>query len=897
MASKPHGPGTSLTAYRAKRDFAVTGEPAPATGGDVSPDAIFVVQKHAAHRAGLHYDFRLEHGGVLWSWAVREGPSLDPADRRVAVHVEDHPIAYAGFQGTIPEGQYGGGTVETWDRGTWTALEDPDRGMQRGNLKFELFGQRLKGRFTLARLRRDPKKQEAWFLIKGHDDHARQGVHAQDIERETPLRAEKPTRRARPARAAAPSPSGAPAPGALRRPVPDAQPPQLCLLAAEPPDGDGWLSEIKFDGYRIVASIDRGKVRLLTRNGHDWADRMPSVAAAFRALPTKSAVLDGELVSLMPDGVSSFPGLQAALKEGRDHALNFYAFDLLHLDGWDLRGCALLERKRVLAALQCWSGPLRYSDHHVGDARAMHDGARRMKLEGIVCKRADGIYRPGRGADWLKVKCSGRDEFVVLGWTAPGGSRVGIGALQVGYRDPQGTLQYAGAVGTGFDDKMLMALHRRFPDMASPGPPDMMVAGDPVDPTTKWIRQEIVVEVQYTSWSGAGRVRHPVYLGLREDKAAAEIVRELADPDASRTPFRPGAAARVTTVRKGWHGAVPPLRPPPMNTAPVTGPLRSGSVVHARPPGKASFSVGGVRVTHPERELWPGVTKRMLAEYWQAAAPVALSGIAHRPLSILRCPEGIEEGKERFFQKNGHGVLPAAIRSGSASKQPFLAVDDIEGLLSLAQMSAIELHPWGAPEDDPLRPDWVVFDLDPGDGVPWPDVVEAARDTRTRLERIGLDSFCRTTGGKGLHVVVPFAADADWPVVKAFCKAFADRLAADEPTRFLAHLKIADRKGRILVDWLRNGLGATAVASYSPRARVGATVATPVAWREVTAKLDPAAFTVMTVPGRIAKLRADPWESFAGNVQRLPVPPANLSTRGSTVSVVDAALTRARRRP
>ena len=480
--------------------------------------------------------------------------------------------------------------------------------------------------------------------------------------------------------------------------------------------------------------------------------------------------------------------------------------------------------------------------------------------------------RPGRSADWVKVKCSGREEFVILGWTAPGGSRVGIGALQVGYRDPEGTLQYAGAVGTGFDDKELKALHGRFQNMArAEPPPDLMVSGDPVDPTTTWVRQELVAEVQYASWSGAGRVRHAVYLGLREDKEAVEVVRDLADPDAPRTRFgRPPLTARTTAPRKGWHGAVPPLRAPPKEPAPVSGPLRSGSIVQARPPGKASFSVAGVQITHPERELWPGVTKRMLAEYWQAVAGAALPGLARRPLSILRCPEGIDGGKERFFQKNGHGVLPPAIREGFATKQPFLAVDDLEGLLSLAQMSAIELHPWGADETDPTRPNWIVFDLDPGDGVPWSEVAKSAHDTRKRLQAIGLESFCRTTGGKGLHVVVPLAPEADWSVVKPFCRAFAERMAAEEPTRFLAHLKIADRKGRILVDWLRNGLGATAIGSFSPRARPGATVATPVTWREVTAKLDPAAFTVMTVPARLARLRAGPWKGFADIVQGLP---------------------------
>jgi bifunctional non-homologous end joining protein LigD len=377
--------------------------------------------------------------------------------------------------------------------------------------------------------------------------------------------------------------------------MPDQQLPQLCSLAREPPEGETWLSEIKFDGYRLLVAIDDGKIRLLTRNGHDWAERMPSIAAAFKSLPVKAAMLDGELVSLAANGVSSFPGLQSALKDGRDDTLTFYAFDLLHLNGWDLRGCQLVERKRMLAGLADWTGAqLRYSDHHVGETHAMRKGACRMLLEGIICKKADGIYRPGWGDDWVKVKCSGREEFVILGWTLPRGGRVGIGALQVGYRDPRGRLQYAGAVGTGFDDKELKALHRRFQGMAlAEPPPDLMIAGDPVDPTTTWIRQELVAEVQYTSWSGAGRVRHAVYLGLREDKEAGEVVRDLADPQVPRTRFKPSRTTGVTTARKGWHGAVPPLRVPPKEPVSVTGPLKSGSIVQRLPEGFAAPSGSG----------------------------------------------------------------------------------------------------------------------------------------------------------------------------------------------------------------------------------------------------------------------------------------------------------------
>ncbi|MBV9784073.1 MAG: DNA ligase D [Acidisphaera sp.] len=826
---------------------------------------MFVVQKHHAHRAGLHWDFRLEHGGVLWSWAVPKGPSLDPADRRVAIHVEDHPIDYADFQGTIPDGHYGAGKVETWDRGDWEPLEDPDEGMRRGNLRFVLHGQRLAGRFTLARLsRRDPKKQEGWFLIKGHDERAREGVDALVLEREVPL--SKPAK-ASPKRKA----SGAPAKGAVRGPLPLRPEPQLCTIADEPPDGDDWVCEIKFDGYRLIAAIEDGKVRLLTRNGHDWTERMPALAAAVAQLGPRSAMVDGELVALREDGVSSFAGLQTALRAGRDDTLFFYVFDLLHLEGWDLRPCALLERKRVLAGLTGWTGMLRYSDHHQGRTHDMRRNACRMHLEGIICKRADAPYQSGRSPAWLKVKCGGREEFLVLGWTPPAGSRVGIGALHAGYYDPAGRLHYAGGIGTGFSDRELASLRKRLEPLKADIPDGLLVSGDPIDPAVTWVRPELVAEIQFTGWSGAGRVRHAVYLGLREDKPARDVVREVADPDAERTQLPPPrSTATVVSARKGWHGAVPPLRRAVEGPSRPSGAAKPASaIVVARPPKRAAVTIAGVTLSHADRQLWPGITKQDLAEYWQAVAPAALPGLARRPLSILRCPDGID-GREKFFQKNGHGIMPPAVREGSVARQPYLAIDDVEGLISMAQMSAIELHPWGAAEADPMHPDRLVFDLDPGEGVKWPEITRAAHLVRERLQRLGLVSFCRTTGGKGLHVVVPLTPEADWERAKPFCRAFAEALAQERPERYLAHLKIADRSGRILVDWLRNGLGATAVASFCPRARPGATVATPVAWEEVTPKLDPSAFTVRTVPDRLARLRKDPWAEFEAVNQRLP---------------------------
>jgi bifunctional non-homologous end joining protein LigD len=816
---------------------------------------MFVVQKHRAHRAGLHWDFRLEHDGVLWSWAVRKGPSLDPADKRIAAHVEDHPLDYADFQGEIPEGQYGAGTVETWDRGTWQPLDDPAEGMRNGELRFVLDGKRLHGRYTLVRLKPRPgqrSRQDNWLLIKGHDEAERAGADAAAIEQAAPA----PKRAATRARKRRDDPPGD---GATRARLPQRQPPQLASLAEEPPEGKGWVSEIKFDGYRLLCWIDHGKVRVMTRNGLDWTDRLPAVARGVGKLEVDAALVDGELVALDEKGASSFPALQAALSAGKDATLILYLFDLLHLDGWDLRPCRLIDRKRVLRGISDWRGMLRYSDDHDGDADRMRREACRMGLEGIICKQVDAPYRAGRGRSWVKVKCREREELIVLGWTPPGGSRTGLGALHLGYHDPQGKLHYAGGVGTGFSEDELARLSGRLAGLAADPPKSLFIAGDPLPKDIRWVRPELVAELQFASWSGSGRVRQAAYLGLREDKSAAEVVREPADPTAERKAVSPrqppGTAAEA---KRGPVVAVPPRQ------------RKGGSIVTARAPKRRGVTVGGIELTHPDRELWPdtGITKRDLAEYWLAIAEHALPGLARRPLAVVRCPEGI--AGEHFFQKHGHGALPSAIRTGEASGQPFLAIDDADGLIAMAQMSAIELHAWGATEDDPLHPDLIVFDLDPGEGVEFADIVTAAIDVRDRLQGMGLQSFCRTTGGKGLHLVVPLQPVADWDVVKPFCRAFAETMSKEKPDHYLSTVRKVDRRGKILIDWLRNGLGATAVASFCPRARPGATVATPVAWDEVDRRLDPAKFTIRSMADRLARLRADPWEGFASMRQRLP---------------------------
>jgi len=821
MAKTPVGP-TPIRGYAEKRDFARTTEPPPTRRHKASAAPIFVVQKHRAARAGLHWDFRLEHDGVLWSWAVPKGPSLDPADRRMAIHVEDHPIDYAQFDGDIPRGQYGAGSVEIWDHGHWTAEDDPDLGMRKGHLHFALHGQRLSGIFSLVRMKQRGK-QDAWLLIKAQDASAREGADAAALEA--------------PAVRAPPEPPA----GARQAALPRRQSPQLCAAASTVPRaGDrasetDWASEIKWDGYRLLARIDGADIRLFTRNGHDWTDRLPRLARAFAALGVDRAWLDGELVRLAPNGVSNFALLQAALAAGRDHELLYQAFDLTHLGDWDLRACSLLDRKALLRDLPGWGGMLRFCDHLIGPGDAFLAKAAAAGLEGIVMKATNSLYRAGRGHGWIKLKCHGRAEFVVLGWTPPAGRRVGIGALHVGYHDAAGHLHYAGGVGTGFDDATLASLRQRLDRLAATRPAGLRVDGDPLDPKLRWVEPKLVAEVQFTGWSGAGRLRHAVFQGLREDKPATQVRREPA--------------------------AVPAPRPPPPKP-------RGTRVVMAHAPKSATAEVAGVRLSHPSRPLWPGITKQDLAEYWQTIAATALPGIAARPLAILRCPDGI--AGEQFFQKNRGTFLPSEVRDGTALRQPFLAIDDVSGLVALAQISAIELHCWGASEADPAHPDRLVFDLDPGEGVTWPEIVHAARHLRDRLSRLKLTSFCRTSGGKGLHVVVPLQPAAEWPAIKTFCRGFAEALAAEAPDRFVAHTRIADRRGRILIDWLRNGLGATAIASYSPRARLGATVATPLTWREVKDTLDPAAFTLRTIPKRLATLKRDPWDGFATIRQTLP---------------------------
>ena len=839
---------TSITTYREKRDFNRTREPAPgrpAVVGPRSSDAVFVVQKHAASR--LHWDFRLEHGGVLWSWAVPKGPSMDTGHKRLAMHVEDHPVEYASFEGVIPAGNYGAGTVEIWDRGTWSPLGDAAADLARGELKFSLDGTRLHGRFVLIRLKPRPgERGESWLLIKEHDSEERPGMDAAEMER-VPLAPATKTRAKAKAKTEKPQAGWQPPEDAVRASLPASQAPMLASNADAPPRGAEWLSEIKFDGYRLIVRKDGGNVTLLTRNGLDWTNRLPTVAVAVAGVPAETLMADGELVALRNDGLSSFPDLQAALAEGRDDTLHLYLFDVLYRDGYDLRALPLTTRKSVLTDLVPSGDILRVSDHLEGVTDQVRRTACSMGLEGIVCKRADSPYAGRRSRDWLKIKCQGREEFVVVGWTPPQGSRTGLGSLQLGFFDAQGALHFVGGCGSGFTDAVLTDLVARLGKLAGDPPARMKLTDEKPPAGTHWVKPELVVEVQYTGWSGAGRLRHAVFLGLREDKRATDVVRDIPNPEAPRR--------ELGGVLKS----------------------HSGRIVRAEKPAPHTAELSGVRLTHPERILWPAdggfaaVTKQDLANYWMAVAEAAVPEIAHRPLALVRCPDGVDG--EHFFQKHANRGMPPLLHEGGCDGAPYLALEGANGLIATAQMAALELHSWGSSLDDAAHPDRLVFDLDPGDGVEWPQIVRAAHDIKARLEREGFESYCRTSGGKGLHLVVPLVPSTSWDSARAWCRAMAERWEKEAPELYVASVPKARRRGKILIDWLRNGLGSTAIASFSPRARPHATVATPVAWREVSEKLDPQSLTVHTVPARLKKSKADPWAGFGDTRQKLAADP------------------------
>lgn len=817
----------SLTTYRQKRDFSKTPEPS----GDTRPPAgnAFVVQKHDARR--LHFDFRLELDGVLKSWAVTRGPSLNPADKRLAVRTEDHPIEYGGFEGVIPKGEYGGGPVMLWDRGTWTPQSDPHEGLEKGLLKFTLAGERLKGGFALVRLRSDTTaKRENWLLVKERDEYATSEIDpveayttSVDSDRDfTEILHGKATPRV--AKVDPPRPKS---PRKNTRTIGPFVEPQLATLVEKPPEGPNWVHEIKYDGYRIQAAKLNGAVQLYARSGLDWTGKLPHLAAAVAALPVRSARLDGEIVVLEERGRSSFSALQQALKHPGPDIL-YYVFDLLEWDGEDLRAKPLDDRKRQLARLlQAVPPPICFSAHIEGTGEKVLRAACSNGLEGIVSKRRDKGYVSGRGTTWTKSKCTGRDEFVIAGYRASRARGRQFASLILGEYDAD-QLHYRGRVGTGFDDSTIADLFARLKPLAQPDTP-LVDAPKSLQRDTTWVAPRLVAEIAYTERTPDGVLRHPSFLGLREDKNARDV--KMARP--KRKLEKDSSEPVRATARKA--------------SAP------------------ADATVLGIKLTHPDKVLYPtqGITKLELARYMAVVAPFMLPYAAHHPLSFVRCPEG--SGSKCFFQKHRTPGLPpaiesATIRESDGSKAEYLMITTEDGLVASTQVGAIEIHLWGAPAGDPEHPDRIVFDLDPDESVDFGTVRRAAVQVRDLLEAAGLKSFPLLTGGKGIHVVAPLAGTNDWPAVKEFSHGLAQSLAEAQPDQFTSVMSKACRKGRIFIDWLRNDRGATAISPFSARARPGATVAYPVTWRQLAGVESASTFTVRSVLAMPP--RRDPWEGY-----------------------------------
>lgn len=844
-----------LKPYQRKRDFSRTAEP-PAARGKKTGNR-FVVQKHDARR--LHFDLRLELGGVLKSWAVTKGPSMRSGVRRLAVETEDHPTGYIDWEGVIPKGQYGGGTMIVWDQGTWSADEgDAAQALADGKLVFTLNGARLKGRFNLVRMK-DEGKRHNWLLIKGKDEFALVEGESEPAETETSslksglansdlaagaLRPDHKARAAKTRNVAVASTSALrKVTGAKGGILPPFVPPSLALSVSAPPRGRGWIHEIKFDGYRMQARIEGSDVQLLTRKGLDWTHRFPPIVRRLAELPVGAALIDGEVMVQDASGHSSFSGLQDDLKAGRHDRLSYCMFDLLHCNGVDLRGAALSERKRVLQdiiAAAPRSFALRFSDH-IGEetSRNILSEACRLGLEGIVSKRSDLPYVSGRGDHWQKSKCSLRQEFIIVGFVRSETQPRAVGSLVLGYHE-NGQLVHAGRAGTGLNSKEAASLAERLEGLRA----DMPLFTNVVPAASKkgvvWVKPILAAEIEYRGWSSQGLLRQAAIKGVREDKPTAEIVLEKAEAP---------------------HDV-------PADASPVgSAPARAAKEKKAET-RKAGASVADVTLTHPDKKLWAdaGVTKQMLADYHALVADRMLPHVKDRVLALLRCPEGT--GGQCFFAKHAWMGTSEHMRLVDVgSDKPMLAIDDLGGLIHLAQMNVLEIHVWGSHVAHLEKPDWMIFDLDPSPSVSWEVLRDAALEVKDRLHRLGMESFVKSTGGKGLHVVTPLTPEATWDEVKDFSKAFAMAMVHDAPKDYTAVISKARRKGKILIDYLRNGRGATAVAPYSTRARAGAPVAMPIPWSALKGERPHFSVAAILKAGRLPD---DPWVEITRLKQKLP---------------------------
>ncbi|AEG91859.1 ATP-dependent DNA ligase-like protein [Ramlibacter tataouinensis TTB310] len=800
-----------------------------------------MVQKHWATR--LHYDFRLELEGTMKSWAVPKGPSFDPADKRMAMPTEDHPIAYNRFEGTIPPGNYGAGKVIIWDKGTWVPLEDPHRGWREGKLKFELRGHKLRGHWTLVRMKgRGNGREDPWLLIKERDELARPAAEFSVVDEMPDSVGHLPDVPEGAASSPAPSSSSAPAadaavpasvapqaavggPPAGARPaaLPQEMQPQLATLVEGPPeDPQNWIYEIKFDGYRMLARAEGGAVRLVTRNGNDWTHRLPHLERALVAMELPDGWYDGEIIVPGNGTPADFQSLQGAFESSRTADIVYHLFDLPYCAGHDLRDVPLEQRRAVLQrVVERRPQPgVRFSAVFDAPPEDIVASACRLGLEGVIGKRRDSRYVTRRSADWIKLKCARRQEFVIGGFTDPKGSRTGIGSLLLGVHGAQGELKYAGNVGTGFNEQSLRQLRERLDALATDTKP--FASGAQIPKKAHWVRPELIAEVSFGEWTRDGRVRHSVFRGLRGDKAPQAITREEAMPAPAAEPAPAPATASVALPAK-------------------------------------------LRVSHPERviDAASGTTKIQLVRYYALVAPLMMPHLKNRPVSLVRAPQGI--GGELFFQKHAERYQMAGIEALDPALDPdhppVLEVVRPEGLLSAAQMNVIEFHTWNGVKTAIAKPDRMTFDLDPGEGVQWPQVQEAAQLVRAFLGELGLPAFLKTSGGKGLHVVVPLKKQRDWDTVKDFSQAIVQHLARTLPDRFVAKSGPSNRVGKIFIDYLRNGYGATTVAAWSARSRPGLGISVPVRWEELGALGSGAHWTVATVHTRLDEGNA-PWSDY-----------------------------------
>lgn len=762
-----------LGLYNAKRDFKKTAEPAgkKAQGKGNS----FVVQKHDATR--LHWDFRLEIDGVLKSWAVTRGPSLDPADKRLSVRTEDHPLGYGTFEGTIPKGEYGGGTVMLWDRGTWAPIAGKSaKDLDEGHLHFTLQGERMRGEWLLVRIKGKPKeKRENWLLRKIDDEYA--GSSDELVERGLTSVSTGRTMQDIAAGKPLPKVEAIDTVKGKVKSVPKFESLQLATLVDHVPDGGEWLHEIKFDGYRALVAIEGGKTKLFTRSGLDCSEKFPRLVEAAADLDVESALLDGEVVVLDSKGHPSFGALQEAIKTGDPDCL-FFAFDLLKLNGTDLKKFPNIDRKERLRPIIPVTGAFQFAEHIVGSGEKLLATVCKAGLEGIVSKQADAPYRGKRSQAWLKIKCTLRSEYAIIGWTDSSAAKRGFGALLLAAKDGK-ALRYVGKVGTGFNDATISSLRQELDAIAT----DTAAAEVPsaAKRGVHFVEPKLVAEIAYGALTTDGILRHASFVGLRRDKKAKDVTIE-------RAVQLPSASE--------------------------------------------------IKISNPDRVIFPeaDITKGELAAYYDAMAALVLGTAAGRPLSLVRCPQG--RAKQCFFQRHGAEDLGDSIRTinvlGKDGKtRAYMYVENKAGLLECVQMGSIELHGWGAKADDIERPDRMIFDLDPDEGLDFGDVRKASVDIKQKLADLGLVSFPMLSGGKGIHVIVPLRPEAKWPDVTDFAHRFASALAAAEPTRYTATMSKAKRKGRIFIDWLRNQRGSTAILPYSVRARHGAPVAAPIAWSEI----------------------------------------------------------------